>query len=80
MCVDENLCCLVGCEYGVELMFVWGWCVFVVEVCNMCGELFDLIYELVEVEGWVDEWCDCVFYLVLCGLFGDLLLDLYYFC
>ncbi|CAR53281.1 hypothetical protein [Burkholderia cenocepacia] len=79
MRADENPRRPVGCEYGAELMLAWGRRVSAAEVRNMRGELFDLIHELAEVEGWADERRDRVLYPALCGSLGDLLPDLHHF-
>ncbi|MCA7956404.1 hypothetical protein [Burkholderia multivorans] len=69
----------IGYEYGTELALAWGPRLSAAEVRDMRGELFDLIHELAEVEGWADERRDRVLYPALCGSLGDLLPDLHHF-
>jgi hypothetical protein len=69
----------VGCEYGAEIWLLWGRRLLAAEVRDMRGELFDLIHELAELEGWAEDRRDRVLYPALCGSLGDLLPDLHHF-
>ncbi|WP_175691630.1 hypothetical protein [Burkholderia anthina] len=69
----------VGSEYGAEIWLPWGRHLPAAEVRDMRGELFDLIHELAELEGWADDRRDRVLYPALCGSLGDLLPDLHHF-